>query len=92
MFCWYKIGVINFCSVWFLSKKNNQIKNCFFKKNRNRTKTGSNQPVSVRFGFLGQKPIWLGFFGLTRFFFGLAWFFPGFFLFGFGSVFSVSGL
>jgi hypothetical protein len=39
----------------------------FFKK---KTETGSNRPVSVRFGFFGQKPvqislagIWLGFFG-----------------------------
>ena len=46
----------------------------FFKK----TKTGSNRPVSVRLGFLGQKlvqtglarlfPVWLGFFPvLVRF-------------------------
>jgi hypothetical protein len=77
------------------------------KKNRNRTETGSNRSVSVRFGFLGQKPVqtglarfsgfcsvfsvWLGFFGLARFFrfgsvlarFGLV-FFP--FFVGFGSV------
>jgi hypothetical protein len=59
-------------------KKSNQIE-FFFKK----TETGSNQPVSVRFGFLGKKPVqtgllgfpvWLGFgsvffgFGLVRFF------------------------
>jgi len=31
--------------------------NFFFKK----TETGSNRPVSVRFSFLGQKPVWLGF-------------------------------
>jgi len=49
------------------------------KKNRNRTKTGSNRLVSVRFGFLGQKPVQTG----------LSWFFSGLarvFLFGFGSV------
>jgi hypothetical protein len=31
----------------------------------NQTKTGSNRPVLVWFGFLGQKPVqpvWLGFF------------------------------
>jgi len=32
----------------FIKKKSNQTE-IFFKKNRNRTKTGSNQPVSVRF-------------------------------------------
>jgi hypothetical protein len=36
------------------------------KKNQNRIETGSNQPVSVRFGFLGQKHVQTG----------LAWFFP----------------
>ena len=36
--------------------------NLFFKKNLNRTETGSNRPISVRFGFLGQKPVWLDFF------------------------------
>jgi len=51
-------------------QKNNQIK-IFFKK----TETGSNRPVSVWFGFLGQKSVWLGFFGL-------AWFFPVFFSLG----------
>jgi hypothetical protein len=45
-------------------------------------KPGPTRPVSVRFGFLGQKPVqtglarsWLDFFGLARFFSGLAWFF-----------------
>jgi len=42
--------------------------------------TGSNRQVSVR--FLGQKPVWLGFFPVWL----------SFFLFGFGSVFSVSDL
>jgi hypothetical protein len=52
--------VIIFGSVQFLSKKNNQTEIFFEKK----TKTGSNQLVSVRFGFFGQnkfKPAWLGF-------------------------------
>jgi hypothetical protein len=67
--------VIIFYSVWFLSKKITKPK--FLKK---KTETGSNRPVSVRFGFLGQKPVqtglarfsqfWLGFFGLARFFSG----------------------
>jgi hypothetical protein len=74
-----------FGSVFF--KKSNHTEIFFFKK----TETGSNRPVSVRFGFLGQKPVqtglarffrfWLGFFGLARFFSGLA----RFFRFGFGS-------
>jgi hypothetical protein len=63
----------------------------FFKKNRNRVKpTGFG---SVWFGFLGQKPVqtsldrfWLGFSGLTRFFFR---FFVGFGSVRFGLVFSV---
>jgi len=54
--------VIIFYSVWFLYKKNNQIK-IFKKINRNRTETGSSQPVSV--WFLGQKPVQTD---LTRFF------------------------
>jgi len=40
-------------SVQFLSKKNNQTE---LKK----TETGSNRPVSVRIGFLGQKPVQTG--------------------------------
>jgi hypothetical protein len=59
-----------FGSVFFLKKKPNRN---FLKKKQNRTETGSNQPVSVRF-------------------FCLARFFSGFFRFGFGLVFSVSGL
>ena len=86
---WEWVGVIFFVSVWFLYKKK-VTKPIFFKKKK--TETGSNRPVSVRFGFLGQKPVWLGFFdfgsvfsGLTRFFSGLAqFFFPVFF--GLGSV------
>jgi hypothetical protein len=58
--------------------KKNLIKPNFKKK----TETGSNRPVSVRFGFLGQKPVQTG----------LARVFSGFFRFGFDLVFSVSGL
>ena len=78
-------GCSRFGSVRFLSKKVTK-PNFFFKKNRNRTETGSNRPVSVWFGSVFQrknrfKPVWLGFFGLARFFpiwlgfFGLARFF-----------------
>jgi hypothetical protein len=63
------IEVIIFGSIRFLSKK--ITKPIFFK-----TETGPNRPVLVRFGFLGQKPVWLGFLPV-RF---------GFFGFGFGSV------
>jgi len=58
----------------------------FFEK---KPETGSNQPVSVRFGFLGKKPVqiglawffrfWLGFLGFGSVFVGLARFFSGFF-------------
>jgi ABC-type sulfate transport system permease subunit len=47
--------------------------------------------VSVRFGFLGQKPVQTGlarFFSFGSVFSGLVWFF----LFGFGSIFSVLSL
>ena len=45
-----KLGVIIFGSVRFLSKKVTKLKFIFFeKKNQNRTETGSNRPVSVRF-------------------------------------------
>jgi hypothetical protein len=50
------------------------------------------QTDRFRFGFLEQKPVQTG---LARFFrFGSvwAWFFSGFFQFGFGLVFPVSGL
>jgi hypothetical protein len=40
-------------------QKNNQIE---IKKKTNRTETGSNRPVSVRFDFFGLKPVWLDFF------------------------------
>jgi len=55
------VGVLIFGLVWFLSKK--VIKLNFFIKNK--TETGSNRPVSVRFGFLEQKPVQTG---LARFF------------------------
>jgi hypothetical protein len=98
--------VIIFDSVRFLSKKNNQTKIFFLKKklkpNRNRVKpTGFG---SVRFGFLGQKPVqtglarfsgfgsvyqfWLGFLDFGSVFFGLARCFLVWL--GFGSVFPVS--
>jgi hypothetical protein len=45
---------------------------------KNLTETGSNRPVSIRFGFLGKnrlKPVWLGFSGFGSVYF---WFFVGF--------------
>jgi len=77
----HNLRVINFDSVWFFFLK--IIKSIFFlEKNRNCTETGSNRPVSVRFGFLGQKLVQIS---LARFF----WFWLGFL--GFGSVFSGFG-
>jgi len=84
--------MIIFGSVQFLLKK--IIKSNFLKK---KTKIGSNRPVSVRFGFLGQKPVQTGlaqFFlfdsVLARFFrFGLVFFWVFSILFRFGSVFFV---
>jgi hypothetical protein len=73
----FLLGVIIFGSVRFLSKKNNQTE--FFLK---KTETRSNWPVSVWFGFLGQKPVQTG---LARFFFGLG-------SVRFGLVFLVLGL
>jgi len=46
------IEVIIFGSVRFLSKKITKLN--FLKK---KTETGSNRPVSVRFGFFGKKPV-----------------------------------
>jgi len=66
------LEMIIFGSVRFLSKKVTK-PNFFIKKAEN----GSNRPVSVRFGLLGQKPVWLQF---------------GSVFFRFGSVFSVLGL
>jgi hypothetical protein len=68
--------VIIFGSVQFLSKKKVIKSKNFLKKNL--TETGSNRPVSVRFGFLGKnrlKPVWLGFSGFGSVYF---WFFVGF--------------
>jgi len=65
-------------------KKNNQTEIIFFKKkNRNRTETGSNRPVSVRFfrAKTGSNRFWLGFFRFDSVFSVLARFFR------FGSVF-----
>jgi hypothetical protein len=81
--------VIIFGSVRFLSKKLTKPKYFFEKKPK------PNRPVSVRFGFLGQKPVWLGFSGFGSVFSGFGSVFPVwlgfdsvFFLFfvGFGSV------
>ena len=92
------IGVIIFGSVRFLSKKITKPKKNFWKKNRNRTETGSN---SVRFGFFraktGSNQFGSVFSVLARFFPVLArffsvWlsfgsvFFPVFCRFRFGSV------
>ena len=62
-------------------KKVTKLKFIFLKK----TKTGSNRPVLVRFGFLGQNPVqtglarffqfWLDFLGFGSIFSVLAWFF-----------------
>ena len=80
---------------WFrlvFIKKSNQIKIIIFlkkkpKPNRNRVKpTGFS---SVRFGFLGQKPVWLVFPVLARFFPVWLSFFLVFCRFRFGSVFLV---
>jgi hypothetical protein len=68
------LEVILFSLVRYLLKKITKIELFFFeKKNRNRTKTGSNRPVLVwlfwdknRF-----KPVWLGFFQFGSVFFGL---------------------
>jgi len=81
-----ELGVIIFGSVRFLSKKVTKPKLFFFeKKYRNRVKpTGFG---SVRFGFLGQKPVQTG---LTRFFrFWLGFFRFCLSFFRFGSVFPV---
>jgi len=73
--CRLRLGVIIFGSVLFLSKTSNQTE----KKNFIKNETRSNRPVSVRFGFLGRKPVqtglarffrfWIGFFGYGLVFF-----------------------
>jgi hypothetical protein len=79
-------GVIIFCSIRFLSKKKYPNRIFFLKKTE--TKISLNRPVSVRFDFLGQKPVQTS---LALFFrFGSVFFW--FFRFRFGSVFLVSGL
>ena len=80
----YRLGMIIFGSVRFLSNKSNQTE----KKIKKKTETGSNRSVSVRFfrekigsnWFDSVFPVWLGF-GSVFSFFGLARFFR------FGSVF-----
>jgi len=78
----YELEVIIFGSVRFLYKKK-VIKPKKIKK-KQKTKTGSNRPVLVRFGFFGQKPVQTG----------LTWFFQFCSVFSvrFSLVFSVSGL
>jgi len=77
------LGVIIFGLVRFLSKKSNQTKKILKKPKSVQTETGSNQPISVRFSFFGQKPVQTG---LARFFLVFSvWV-------RFGSVFSVSVL
>ena len=87
--CRLRLGVIIFSSVRFLSKKITKSKKIILKK----TETRSNRPVSIRFSFLGRKPVQTGlarfsgfgsvFSGFGSGFFGLARFFR------FGSVFPV---
>jgi hypothetical protein len=84
--------VIIFGSVRFLSKKVTKQKN--FKKKQNRTETGSNRPVSVRFGFFRTKTgsdrfdlvfsVWLDFGSAWLVFSGLARFWLGLARFWFG--------
>jgi hypothetical protein len=57
------IGVIIFGSVFI--KKNNQTEIFFKNKNRSRTETGSNRPVSVR--FFRTKPVQTGLVWFSRF-------------------------
>ena len=62
-------------SVWFdFYQKSNQTEIFFFEK---KTETGSNRPVSVRFGFFRAKTGLLGFSGFGSVFSVLARFFPG---------------
>jgi len=64
----------------------------FIKKDNKTEILKKTRPVSVRFIFLGPKPVQTG---LARFFPVWLGFLPvwlGFFRFGFGSVFSVLGL
>jgi len=63
-------------------KKNNQTEIFFLKKNRIRTETGSNRPVSVRFGFFRAKPVQTGLARFSRFWLGFFQFWLGFFRFG----------
>jgi hypothetical protein len=65
----WNLGVSKFNSVQFSPKKTNQ--NQILKNLKIQTGTGSNRPVSVRFGFFNRitgKPVlfFLGFFGLSK--------------------------
>jgi hypothetical protein len=94
------VEVVIFISVRFGFYIKKIIKTDFFLKNK--TETGSNRPVSVWFGYFGDKTGLARFSGLDRFFSGLAWLFSSltwffsvwlsFFRFGFSSVFSVLDL
>jgi hypothetical protein len=80
------LEVVIFISVRFSFYKKKITKTDIFLKNK--TETGSNRPVSVWFGYFGDKT------GLARFS-SLTWFFSvwlSFFRFGFSSVFSVLDL
>jgi hypothetical protein len=80
--------VIVFGSVRFLSKKITKLKLLFFwKKTETEPKPG--QTDRFQFGFLGQKPVWLVFPVLARFFPVWLGFFLVFCRFRFGSVFLV---
>jgi len=79
---WFSLEVFIFDSVWFLLKKIIKL-NSFFKKTKTEPKPV--QTDRFRFSFLEQKPVqtglarffpvWLGFFGLARFFlFFSVWF------------------
>jgi hypothetical protein len=52
-------GVIIFGSIWFLLKKITKLN--FFKKKKNQNRFKPTGFGSVRFSFLGQKPVQLGF-------------------------------
>ena len=85
--------MIIFGSVRFLSKKVTKPKKKKFEK---KTETGSNRPVSVRFGsFFKEKPVQTGLARFSRFWLGFFWFWLGFFglarFFRFGSVLARFG-
>jgi len=66
------VGVIIFCSVRFLLKKNNQTN--FFKKTKTEPNRNQFKPSGFGSVFLDKnrfKLVWFGFYGLAWFFFGL---------------------